>query len=230
MKKIITLFLALVLVFSSTCITVFAAKASDYFETDLKIEFDVEALEYNRSLEFKIQYPEGNGKLDIYIDDVYYENIYIEVLSIQDTSGILDFSYFFDSNLDCYQGHFIPIDFGETQIVANFAAYGYDEDGKEVRIPGGEWIFTSTTDTITIEEMEIESGYFESSEEFTFDVSSYYQQLYESDYSENVSSDVEGSKGNVGLVIFIVVLALCVLLGAFVVYRNYNIKKYKKRR
>ena len=232
MKKIIALLLAFVLVFSLTCITTFATKASDYFDTDLKIEFDRELLEYNRSLEFKIEYPEGNGSFDVYINDVYYENIYVEVLNIQDTNGILDFSYFFDSNMDYYQGHFIPIGFGETRIVANFVAFGYNEAGEEVRIPGSDWIFTSVTETLTIEEMEMESGYFESSEEFTIDVSSYYQQLDESNYLGNVSSDITEpqDKGNVGIVIFIVVLALCVLVVAFVVYRNYNIKKYKKRR
>lgn len=232
MKKIIALLLTFVLVFSLTCITVFATKASDHFNTDLKIEFDRELLEYNRSLEFKIEYPEENGSIDTYINNVYYENIYIDVLNIQDTNGILDFSYFFDSNIDYYQGHFIPIGFGETQIIANFVAYGYNEAGEEVRIPGTDWIFASITETLTIEEMEIESGYFESSEEFTIDVSSYYQQLDESNYLGNMSSDTAQpqDKGNVGIVIFIIVLALCMLLGAFVVYRNYNIKKYKKRR
>ena len=232
MKKIIALLLTFILVFSLTCITVFATKASDHFDTDLKIEFDSEALEYNRSLEFKIEYPEENGSLDIYIDNVYYENIYVEVLNIQDTSGILDFSYFFDSNMDYYQGHFIPIGFGETQILANFVAYGYNEAGEEVRIPGTGWTFSSTSEIITIEEIEMESGYFESSEEFTIDVSSYYQELDQSNYISDASSEttVPQDKGSVGIVIFIVVLALCVLVGAFVVYRNYNIKKYKKRR
>ena len=241
MKRIISLLLSIGLL---SCFMNFVAFAdelevedvNDYFNTDIQIKIDEGNYEIGKSAKFRIDFPQfQNEEGDfLFANDTIYYNVFLQVVSVSDTNGILHFGRTVDSTYTFYEGYFAPKDSGETQLVVEFRTCGFNEFGEEIEVEGEGWRFTITGDLIDVEDIEVESGYFENSSEETFDIDEYYKQENAEKLSStlaNAESSVNSNQGNntknkVWPIILAVIL-VGVILAATIFFGN-NIKKNKK--
>ncbi len=238
MKRILTVILAILLLMSMSTFFASAEGATDYFDTDIKLELSADKYEIGRSVKYTIKFPEFKH-IDEDIKDNYiiigetiYHSLFIKLTSITDANNILTFSRTNDYGYTYYHGYFAPLKSGETHLIAQFQVCGFIENGEEVALEGEEWKFTVMSENIKVEEVEFESGYVEdSSSEETFDINDFYMQNNTS--SEDITSDSSNSdsnnSGNIILKIFLIVAVLILIFAiAYFVIRAYKDKKRKK--
>lgn len=240
MKRIISLLLTIILVGCFFNLFVLADEieeeiegASKYFNTDIEIKLDEEKYEIGKSAKFRMDFPQfKNDDGDfLFANDTVYTNVFLQVVSVSDTNGILNFGRTVDYTYTFYESFFAPKDSGETQLVVEFQTYGFNEYGEEVLVEGPEWQFSVIGKTIKVEEIEVESGYFENSSEETFDINEFYKQENAQKNSSDAAVSSEGSgdlnKGNGFWLISLIVILSIIILVAVIFFVN-KIKKNKK--
>ncbi len=238
MKRIISVFLTIVLLACFSTLTVFANEIDKHFKSSIEVEMPEGKYEIGRPEKITINFPKFNNDKGDYlkVDGVMYYNLHVQLVSISDTNGILKFSRAVDDTYTSYTRFVSPTKSGETEIVMEFQVYGFNDNSDDVPIPGDGWK-TTITKKIKVEEMEVESGYFENSSEETFDINEFYKQEGKNEETSSIdatnSSDVDvnntNGKNNV-LTTVIIIVAIVAVLGAiaYFVIQGGKGKRYKK--